>query len=99
MPLHPPEQIAASIGERAAEGARPFLQHLYRTRMRSYREAFTEFSQGFREGFQEDGNREADARGPDDAPKGGGGGRAAPKVGAGEAGDAKRKASRERGQA
>ena len=94
MPLHPPEQIAASIGERAAEGARPFLQHLYRTRMRSYREAFTEFSQGFREGFQDDGDREADARGPDEVPKGG---RAAP--GAAEAGDAKRKASRECGQA
>ncbi len=45
--------IAAGVGQKGAEAARPYLQRLYRTRMSSYRDAIKEFSAGFGEGLSQ----------------------------------------------
>lgn len=44
-------KVAAEVGKKGAETARPYLQRLYRTRVSSYRDAIKEFSVGFGEGL------------------------------------------------
>jgi len=57
-------EMAGSLGRKTAEGARPYLQRIYKTRMGSYRDALKEFSNGFKEGLQSGKDGEEQQREP-----------------------------------